>query len=99
MGKAATAAARIEKRPEGFCPEPKTDRDLYYFTIGAQSVKGVALGSASSVVKIVLQLLDSQIGGRQEEEVREVLQGLSSGIEERATKVELIEKKAQGHTR
>jgi hypothetical protein len=93
MSKVATAAAQTGKRPEGFSPDPKTDRDLYYFTIGAQSVKGVSLGSAISVVKIVLQLLDSQIGGRQKEEAREILRGLSSEIEERANKVELIEKK------
>lgn len=90
MSKAATAAAQTGKRPEGFSPEPKTDRDLYYFTIGAQSVKGVALGSPISVIKIVLQLLDNQIGGRQKEEVREILRGLSSGIEERANRVETL---------
>jgi hypothetical protein len=99
MSKVATAAAQTGNRPEGFSPQPKTDRDLYYFTIGAQSVKGVALGSASSVVKIVLQLLDSQIGGRQKEEVHEIIRGLSSGIEKRATKAELIKKKAKGHTK
>ena len=88
MSKAATAAAQIEKRPEGFSPDPKTDRDLYYFTIGAQSVKGVDLGSPISVVKIVLQLLDSQIGAHQKEEVREILRGLSLGIEERVSRVE-----------
>jgi len=88
MSKAATTAAQKEKRPEGFSPEPKTDRDIYYFSIGAGSVKGVNLGSPVSVVKIVFQLLDGQIAGRKEEEVREILRGLSLGIQERVNRVE-----------
>jgi len=88
MSKAATTAAQKEKRPEGFSPEPKTDRDIYYFSIGAGSVRGVNLGSPVSVVKIVFQLLDGQIAGRKEEEVREILRGLSLGIQERVNRVE-----------
>ncbi len=87
ISKAATAAAQKEKRPQGFSPDPKTDRDLYYFTIGAQSVRGVNLGSPSSVVKIVLQLLDGQTAGRQQEEIREILSSLSVGVEDRVNKL------------
>jgi hypothetical protein len=89
INKVATAAARreSEKRPEGYSPEPKTSRDLYYFTIGAQSVKGVSLGSPCSIVKIILQLLDGQIEERPGEEIGEILRGLSIGIEDRMNSV------------
>lgn len=87
MSRESTAGARREKRPEGFSPEPRTDRDLYYFTIGAQSVKGVTLGSPTSVVKIILQVLDGQITGRVSDEVREILHVLGLGIEERVNRL------------
>ena len=81
----AIAQKRNEKRPDEYSPEPKTDRDLYYFTIGAGSVKGVELGSAASIVKILFQLLDRQIDGRQDAGV--ILRNIHLGIEDRLNKV------------
>jgi hypothetical protein len=79
----ATAAAekQSDKRPDKFAAEPKTDRDLYYFTIGAGSVKGVELGSAASIVRILFQVLDGQIDGRQDAGV--ILRKMHLGIEDR----------------
>jgi uncharacterized damage-inducible protein DinB len=81
----AVAQKQSDKRPDKFAPEPKTDRDLYYFTIGAGSVKGVELGSAASIVKILFQVLDGQIGGRQDAGV--ILRNVHLGIEDRLSKV------------
>jgi uncharacterized damage-inducible protein DinB len=87
ISKVTTAVAQklSEKRPDKFAPEPKTDRDLYYFTIGAGSVKGVSLGSPTSIVKIMLQVLDGQIDGRQDAGF--ILRSLNLGIEDRLSKV------------
>jgi uncharacterized damage-inducible protein DinB len=83
----AVAQKQSEKRPDKFAPEPKSDRDLYYFTIGAGSVKGVSLGSPASVVKIVLQVLDGQLVGQQKQEAGVILRSLNLGIEDRMNKV------------
>ena len=87
ISKATTAVAQkqSEKRPDKFAPEPKTDRDLYYFTIGAGSVRGLELGSPASIVKIVFQVLDGQIDGRQDAGV--ILRNMHLGIEDRLNKV------------
>ena len=89
ISKATTAAAQkqSEKRPGGFAPEPKSDRDEYYFTIGAGSVKGVSLGSPAAIVKIILQVLDGQIAGQQNQEAAVILSRLKLGIEDRLNKV------------
>jgi len=81
----AVAQKQAEKRPDKFSPEPKTGRDLYYFTIGAGSVKGVELGSPASIVKIVFQVLDGQIAGRQDAGV--ILRNVYLGTEDRLNKV------------
>jgi hypothetical protein len=85
ISKATTAAAQKlgEKRPDKFDPEPKSDRDLYYFTSGAGSVKGVSLGSPTSVVKIMLQVLDGQLVGLQKQDAGVILRDLNLGIEAR----------------
>jgi hypothetical protein len=84
---ATTAAAQNqnEKRPEGLSPEPRTGRDVYYFTIGAGSVKGLELGSPGSIVKILFHVLDGQTNGRSD--ARDILRDVHLGVERRLNKL------------
>ncbi len=51
------------------------------------SVKGVSLGSPAAIVKIILQVLDGQIAGQQNQEAAVILSRLKLGIEDRLNKV------------